>query len=283
MNKTELDLQHEIELVFGIQKKEIKEFKPLIGSNHVYSFTVKNEKYVVHKLIDTSIMNWEQEKAAYNSLKPLNITDELVSYNNGINITKFLDDSRELNNCESDMIDAFDLLRNVHNSSASTKYNYNIIENMNKYISHCDKESKALIELEKCRDKINTIQTVTDELNIPKVLCHGDACAPNFLRLPDKSIRIIDWEQAGMADPLLDIAIASLHQGIENIDPVWCLHQYLKRTPEKQEYLRLFSYLALDSYALMAWCIYENPEDYERFLDSAVKYSELVLKYYMEG
>jgi len=59
MNNIELDLQHEIELVFEIQKNEIKKFKPLIGFNHVYSFIVKNEKYVVHKLIDTSIMNWE--------------------------------------------------------------------------------------------------------------------------------------------------------------------------------------------------------------------------------
>jgi len=120
-------------------------------------------------------------------------------------------------------------------------------------------------------------------LNIPKVLCHGDAClSDNFLRLPDKSIKIIDWEQAGMADPLLDIAIAALHQGFDKIDPVWCLHQYLKRIPEKQEYLRLFSLLALDSYALMAWSIYVNNGYCQEFFDYANKYSELVLKYYSD-
>jgi thiamine kinase-like enzyme len=118
-------------------------------------------------------------------------------------------------------------------------------------------------------------------LNIPPVLCHGDACATtNFLRLPDGSIKIIDWEQAGMADPLLDIAIATLHQGFKNVDPVWCLHQYLKRAPVKQEYLRLFSFLALDSFALMAWCIYENPRGYKYYLRAARKYGELVLDYY---
>jgi hypothetical protein len=85
-----------------------------------------------------------------------------------------------------------------------------------------------------------------------------------------------------MADPLLDIAIATLHQGFEEVDPVWCLHQYLRRIPQKQEYLRLFSFLALDSYALMAWCIYGDPDHYEYYLDSAQKYSELVLKYYKD-
>jgi thiamine kinase-like enzyme len=142
-------------------------------------------------------------------------------------------------------------------------------------------KSDRLKELKNYRSKIDTIQTIIDKLNIPLVLCHGDACATtNFLRLPDKSIRIIDWEQAGMADPLLDIAIATLHQGFENVDPIWCLHQYLKRIPEKQEYLRIFSFLALDSYALMAWCISENPKLYDYYLKSAKKYTELVLKYY---
>jgi thiamine kinase-like enzyme len=276
MGGVELILQHEIENVFGIQKNEIKEFKNLEGSNYVYSFIVNKEKYVIKKLCDTSIMDWEQEKDAYNSLQYLNITDELVCYDNGIKIAKFLD-SEVLGYNETDMTEALDLLRKVHESGASIKFDYNIIENMDKCILHCDKKSKRLIELNECRDKINAIQTIVNKLNIPKVLCHGDACVNgNFLRLPDKSIKIIDWEQAGMADPLLDIAIASLHQGLDNVDPVWCLHQYLKRIPEKQEYLRLFSFLALDSYALMAWCIYVNPEDYEYFLNSAIKYSGFV-------
>jgi hypothetical protein len=56
----------------------------------------------------------------------------------------------------------------------------------------------------------------------------------------------------------------------------------LKRIPEKQECLRLFSFLALDSFALMAWCIYENPEDYDNYSDFARKYSKLVLDYYKD-
>jgi thiamine kinase-like enzyme len=89
---------------------------------------------------------------------------------------------------------------------------------------------------------------------------------------------MIDWEQAGMADPLLDIAITVLHQGFENIDPVWCLQHYLKRIPEEQEYLRLYYFLALNSFALMAWCLsIGDMEDYRYYLKSAVKYSELVL------
>jgi len=283
MNKIKSDLQNEIKSVLKVRKNEIKEFKKLKGSNWVYSFIVKGQKYVIKKLVDTNIMSWEREKAAYNSLKPLNITDELISFNNGIKISKFIDDGKILGFGESNLLESLDLIRKIHESGISIKFDYNIIENMDKYISRCKEESKELIALKNCRDTINKIQAIIDKLNIPKVLCHGDACvAGNFLRLPDKSIKIIDWEQAGMADPLLDIAIAALHQGFDKIDPVWCLHQYLKRIPEKQEYLRLFSYLALDSYALMAWSIYEYNGFYDDFFDIASKYSKLVLKYYKD-
>ena len=281
MRSVELELKNEIERFFGIQEKEINEFENLEGSNHVYSFIVDKQKYVIKKLNDPSTVNWEQEKDAYNALKPLNITDELVSYDNGVKITKFINNSETLSYSESDLIDALDKIRMVHESGVSIKYKYDIIENMNKYISFCNNNAKKLSELEKYREKIETIQTMVNKLNIPPVLCHGDACAAtNFLRLPDGSIRIIDWEQAGMADPILDIAIAALHQGFENVDPEWCLRHYFKRTPCKQEYLRLFSFLALDSYALMAWCVYEeDQEGYKYYLDSAVKYSELVLNF----
>ena len=281
MNNVKQDLQNEIKRVFEVRKNEIKEFKRLKGSNWVYSFFVKGQKYVIKKLIETNIISWEKEKTAYNSLKPFNITDELVSFNNGIKITKFIDDSKVLGYGDLNIIESLDLIRKIHESGVSITFDYNIIENMDKYISRCKKESKELIALKDCRDTINTIQSMVDKMNVQKVLCHGDACViSNFLRLPDKSIKIIDWEQAGMADPFLDIAIAALHQGFENVDPVWCLHRYLKRIPEKQEYLRLFSFLALDSYALMAWSIYENTGDQWNFYDYAMKYSHLVLDYY---
>jgi thiamine kinase-like enzyme len=281
MRSVESKLKHKIERFFGIQRQEIDEFEDLGGSNWVYSFIVKEQKYVIKKLDDSSIVNWEQEKEAYDSLKPYNITDELLYYENGIKIAKFISNSETLSYSESDMIDALDKIRMIHESGVSIKHKYDIIENIDKHILRCDKNSKKLNELMKYKNKIDTIQTMLNKLNIPLVLCHGDACAStNFLRLSDGSIKIIDWEQAGMADPLLDIAISAIHQGFHYVDPVWCLHHYLKRIPEKQEFFRLFAFLALDSFAWTAWCIYADQEDYEQYLDYAIKYSNLVLNYY---
>ncbi|MCL2007197.1 MAG: phosphotransferase [Treponema sp.] len=277
MNKIQQDLKHKIEHIFKVKCTEVSKLINLEGSNHVYLFNIKGQNYVIKKLNDMSIMDWKREKAAYNSLKSFNITDELVYFDNGIKITKFLEKSKSLSYDESDMIDLLDHIRKVHESGISIEYEYDIIDNMNKYIAHCNKETKELNELANFRDQIKSIQAMLNKLKVPRVLCHGDACIPNFFRLPDGSIKILDWEYAGMADPLLDIAIATLHQGFENVDPVWCLHQYLKRVPTEQEFLRLNSFLALNSLALMVWCIYGDPENYEYYLNSAVHYSKFVL------
>ena len=280
-----LELKRQIERFFGVQKHEIRKFKNLGGSNWVYSFILKDQKFVIKKLNNTSIVNWEHEKDVYDVLKAFNITDELVYYDNGVKITKFISNSETLSYSESDMIDALDKIRMIHEIGVSIKCKYDIVENIDKYILQCNKNSRELNELKKHQNKIDTIQTMLDKLSIPPVLCHGDACAStNFLRLSDGSIRIIDWEQAGMADPLLDIAIAAIHQGFDNVDPVWCLHHYLKRIPDKKEYFRLFSFLALDSFAWMAWRLSEeDTEGYDYYLNYGIKYSELVLHYYKDS
>jgi hypothetical protein len=161
-----LELKREIERFFGVQKQEINKFKNLGGSNWVYSFILKDQKYVIKKPNDTSIVNWEHEKDVYNVLKPFNITDELVYYDNGIKITKFIDNSKELRNTESDMIDAFEKIRMIHESGVSIKNNYDNIEKINEYIKRCNKKSKRLGELRKYQNKINTIQTMLNNLTI---------------------------------------------------------------------------------------------------------------------
>jgi thiamine kinase-like enzyme len=282
MRDVEFNLKKEIKRYFGIQEKDIQEFTNEEGSNYVYSFIAKGEKYVIKKLNETSILDWKNEKAAYNALKPLNITDELVNYENGIRITRYINNSENLTFSAADQIEALDKIRMIHKSGVSIEHKYDIVENISKCMNLCrDKNTKNLNELKSYRDEINAIQTALNKLNIPPVLCHGDACViSNFLRLSDGSIKLIDWEQAGMADPLLDIAIAAIHQGLENIDPVWSLHFYLERIPTGQEYLRLFSFLALDSFLWMAWYIsIEDQEDYEFYLNYAIKYGKLAITY----
>jgi len=49
--------------------------------------------------------------------------------------------------------------------------------------------------------RIDAIKINLDSMNVKPVLCNGDPCvSSNMPRLKDGSVKIIDWEYAGMAD-----------------------------------------------------------------------------------
>jgi thiamine kinase-like enzyme len=108
---------------------------------------------------------------------------------------------------------------------------------------------------------IDALAARLDALHTPQVLCHGDPCPANCLRLKDGSLRLIDWEQAGMADPLVDIAVAAVNLGLEE-EAESRLEQYLQRNPSSQELFRLHASIALDYFA-WAWWSLQLGEDEE--------------------
>jgi thiamine kinase-like enzyme len=110
--------------------------------------------------------------------------------------------------------------------------------------------------------KFDAIRAKLDSMSITPVLCHGDACVNgNILRLKDGSMRIIDWECAGMANPLLDIALAAVHQGFDKVDPFMSTERYLRRKPDSDELYRLKAYITLGACELAAWQINGYGED----------------------
>ena len=56
---------------------------------------------------------------------------------------------------------------------------------------------------------MNELMDQLDAMQRPRVLSHIDSVADNFLFLPDGSVRLIDWEYAGMCDPLIDLSTVS--------------------------------------------------------------------------
>ena len=49
-----------------------------------------------------------------------------------------------------------------------------------------------------------------DSLNRPKTIAHVDSVKDNFI-FTDEGLKMIDWEYAGMADPLLDLAMSAIY------------------------------------------------------------------------
>ena len=240
---------------FKVDEKRITNWRKLSGGNHIRSFCADGEKYVIRKFRQPHPRTAAAERAAYTALSPLGVAEEVLYLDDaGIKIARFIEEEH-LGFCDRDQEDSINLLRKVHENAPAIPYSYDIFAGIDYWASLCrDPNSDHLKTLRGNKAEIDKIKAGLDSMDIKKVLCHGDPCAiSNMLRLKDGSIRIIDWEYAGMADPFMDLALACVRQGVENINPLRSLERYLRRKPGGEETFRLKAYNALGAFELAAW------------------------------
>lgn len=105
-----------------------------------------------------------------------------------------------------------EMLRKLHHSGVTVPHTFRIRERIDFYERICRGHEEMLFEdYPAVRARMNELMDRLDTLERPCCLSHIDSVADNFLFLPDGSLRLIDWEYAGMCDPLIDIAMCSIY------------------------------------------------------------------------
>ena len=73
-------------------------------------------------------------------------------------------------------------------------------------------------------EQMNAAETALLKSPFASRLCHNDLLNANFL--DDGQIRILDWEYAGMGDPVFDLANFSVHHEFTDEQDRWLLERY---------------------------------------------------------
>ncbi|OQY26199.1 MAG: hypothetical protein B6I38_11700 [Anaerolineaceae bacterium 4572_5.1] len=73
-------------------------------------------------------------------------------------------------------------------------------------------------------NEMNAAETALNTSPFTPRLCHNDLLNANFL--DDGQIRILDWEYAGMGDPLFDLANFAVHHEFNDEQDRWLLESY---------------------------------------------------------
>lgn len=71
---------------------------------------------------------------------------------------------------------------------------------------------------------MNAAETALKKSHYTPRLCHNDLINANFI--DDGQIRILDWEYAGMGNPVFDLANFSVHHGFSDEQDRWLLECY---------------------------------------------------------
>ena len=252
--------------VHGVNEGEIHDIVSIKEglTNKSFRFSI-GEKQYVFRLPGTGtekLINRANEKSVYDVIGPLGISDEIVFFDasSGIKISKYYENTRI-----ADPFDDEDLkismvqIKKIHQSGASAKHSFNIESMINYYYSLANEiDAVRFSDINEVLGKVRELFSLRKSLNIPEVLCHGDYAHTNVLLFDDNESKIIDWEFAGMSDPIMDVSMFAIFAQFDQARIDLSLRLYLDREPTGVEQSRLYLYVALGGFLWSMWSQYKQ-------------------------
>ncbi|MDO5728180.1 MAG: phosphotransferase [Actinomycetaceae bacterium] len=274
--------------VFGVKPESIYGIECLKQgmSNQSFTFWLDGERFVYRKPGPGSeqYVDRENEGRVNSVISRLELADDCIFFDteSGRKISRFISGARSIDPMDwGEVSQAMKLLRRLHQSGAQVSQHFSLVDEIDHYESLVDLDDARQLwdDFDEVRGRIKTIIQWIGTEQIDEVLCHNDSNATNFLIDPDGRMYLIDWEFAGMGDPLLDCVMFGLYSSFGPIRMKKLWEVYLQREPSSSESQRLNAYVALGGYLWSLWVVsrgnsYNNFEHYrETQFDFARVYS----------
>jgi len=265
-NNTHNKMLQIISKVFNVGEDKILDIQCVKAgmTNKSFFYSVNGETYIYREPGEGSdkLINRVQEKNVYHAIKYLQLADENIYFdeNTGVKISKFYSGAINTNpNEKKDVEDSMSVLRQIHSSGIKVAHLFNIGLEIEKYISYCEEINAIRFDdYKEVYLKMKELLQYLNSLDYEFTLCHVDCNPDNIIRLSDGMLRIIDWEYAGMADPIVDIAMYSIYAYFSKEKSLELLCLYLQRQPKRDEKIRLYAYMALGGYLWALWTEYKQ-------------------------
>ena len=252
--------------VLHIPESEITDLRCLKAgmTNKSFLFRAKGRSYICRIPGPGTglLINRKQEKNVYDAVKGLGITEHVVymSGDSGYKISEYYEGVRTSNPRDWDDVErCMELVKKLHNSFLRVGHKFDIRERIEFYESICDGYERRLFEdYGAVKAHMMEIMNRLDQLKRPLVLSHIDSVCDNFLFLPNGDIKLIDWEYAGMCDPLIDVSMCAIYSYYNEEEVDKLIRVYLGHEPSEEELFVYYAYIALGGFLWCLWAIYKS-------------------------
>ena len=208
------------------------------------------------------LINRKQEKQVYDAVACLGITEHVIYMNErtGYKIAEYYEGARNADASDwSDMDRCMEMVRRLHGSGITVGHDFDIRERIDFYEKLCSSHGGNLFEdYQEVREWMDWLMDCMDAMDRPKCLSHIDANVDNFLFLKDGGVKLLDWEYAGMCDPIMDVSMCAIYSYYDEADMEKLLASYLQREPTKDEYFAVYAYAALGGFLWSLWAVYKS-------------------------
>ena len=281
-----------ISRVFHVPESEIREIRCLKAgmTNQSFLFSVGDRQYIcrIPGVGTEQLISRSEEYENYQAAGKLGICEEVLYFNpeNGYKISVYYGGSRNADpESPEDMGRCMALLRAFHASGAKVGHRFDIRERIGFYEGLCMSHGGIPFEdYTDVRARMETLLKRLDDLGRPETFSHVDSVATNFIFVPARGgkdapggdgaaddasgtpgetarrdiVRLIDWEYAGMADPLIDIAMCAIYSYYSEAQTELLMDLYFGRKPTDEERMVIYAYMALGGFLWTLWAVYKG-------------------------
>jgi len=252
--------------VFKVPESHIKDIRCLKAGMTNKSFLFKVEdRHCICRIPGPGtelLINREQEKTVYDAVAPLEITEHVLYMNEktGYKIADYYEGTRNADAADwDDMEKCMSMVRCLHQSGITVAHSFDIRERISFYEKLCRSHGALLFEdYEEVRGWMDWLMDTLDSMEHPKCLCHIDANVDNFLFFEDGSVKLLDWEYAGMCDPVMDVSMCAIYSYYNEEDMERLFRLYLQREPSEDELFALYANAALGGFLWCLWAVYKS-------------------------
>jgi len=254
-----------VSTVFHVPESEITEIRCLKSgmTNKSFLFKIKDRHYIcrIPGPGTDLLINRQQEKAVYDVLSGLDITEKVIYFNGetGYKIAEFYEGTHNANPyCREEMERCMAVVRKLHKSGLKVGHSFDIRERIDFYEKLCKAHGDILFDdYNLVRTQMTELMNRLDSLGHKKVLSHIDTVVDNFLMMPDGGVRLIDWEYSGMCDPLIDIGMSAIYSYLNEEETDDLIRIYLEGEPSEEERFTIYAYMALGGFLWSLWAVYK--------------------------
>jgi thiamine kinase-like enzyme/choline kinase/predicted transcriptional regulator len=221
-----------------LEYEDIKDIQPFGGmTNKNFKVTVHDKEYVLRipgKGTEQMISR-QNEKVNSALASKLGIDAGLIYFNEetGVKVSELIPNAETLNPKTAKRQDYMKLttavLRKLHQSGEVMANEFNVFEEIGKYEQLMQAANgKPYAHYQEVREQVMVLKDYYQSLNFDLVPCHNDLVPENLVKSGKDKVYLIDWEYAGMNDPMWDLAAHSIECDFAPEDEELFLALYLQ-------------------------------------------------------
>lgn len=153
----------------------------------------------------------EEFNAHVGSQMGVNPAIRFFNADTGIKLTDFVENAEVLNATtiqrHDNLLKIADIYHRIHDSSLRLNNGFNLFLEIEKYEHLIEQSNGHMYDgWEWFKPQVMELETRLNRIGVTVTPCHNDAVPENFIKAPDGTIYLIDWEYSGMNDPTADFA-----------------------------------------------------------------------------